>query len=488
MPNFKAWISAARLRTLPLSVSGIIVGSSLAMNHLFWQSSIFWLAILTTIGFQVLSNFANDYGDGIKGADDNREGEQRMVSSGLISPKQMKTGILITAIFSMISAIVLIYYAFGAEDFLHSLLFFMLGIASVIAALKYTIGENAYGYSGLGDVLAPKFTTFSGSFQELRYYAKPITKDNFDSYVMNPYSIESSENLAFRASLGGELFTGSTSIHPKVSGSWVTTSSFASNSNFSILGNYAWAPNTEIFYFDQVTAGIQNAISDKIKQQSIILPYSSSNSNIPNANVLSPYRSIQQFPAISSSYTRDIDYVEVGFSPQNEINEDINSQLGYINLGDVIGDPRFQSSSLETYPALDAIKESYFQKYTKNYQEFDYIRLIEFFDNSLFKTIQDFTPARTSLAAGIIIKNTLLDRNRYPVPQVSPSASIAFIGSGSTNSNIPFSRNIPAVTIGRGGSGKHGHSLNEWWLNEDGNLAIKNALLILVSQAGGLKD
>jgi len=152
MPNFKAWISAARLRTLPLSVSGIIVGSSLAMNHLFWQSSIFWLAILTTIGFQVLSNFANDYGDGIKGTDDNREGEQRMVSSGLISPKQMKTGILITAIFSMISAIVLIYYAFGAEDFLHSLLFFMLGIASVIAALKYTIGENAYGYSGLGDV------------------------------------------------------------------------------------------------------------------------------------------------------------------------------------------------------------------------------------------------------------------------------------------------------------------------------------------------
>ena len=152
MPNFKAWISAARLRTLPLSVSGIIVGSSLVINHLFWKSSIFWLAILTTVGFQVLSNFANDYGDGIKGADDNREGEQRMVSSGVISPKQMKTGILITAIFSMISAIVLIYYAFGAEDFLNSLLFFILGIASVIAALKYTIGKNAYGYSGLGDI------------------------------------------------------------------------------------------------------------------------------------------------------------------------------------------------------------------------------------------------------------------------------------------------------------------------------------------------
>ena len=152
MPNFKAWISAARLRTLPLSVSGIIVGSSLAINHLFWKSSIFWLAILTTVGFQVLSNFANDYGDGVRGTDDNREGEKRLVASGVISPKQMKRGILMTAMVTMIIAIILIYRAFGSEDFLHSLLFFILGIASIIAALKYTIGEHAYGYSGLGDI------------------------------------------------------------------------------------------------------------------------------------------------------------------------------------------------------------------------------------------------------------------------------------------------------------------------------------------------
>ena len=150
--NFKAWISAARLRTLPLSVSGIIVGSSLAINHLFWKSSIFWLAILTTVGFQVLSNFANDYGDGVKGTDHNREGEKRLVALGVISPKQMKRGILITAIVTMIIAIILIYNAFGSEDFLHSLLFFILGIASIIAALKYTIGEHAYGYYGLGDI------------------------------------------------------------------------------------------------------------------------------------------------------------------------------------------------------------------------------------------------------------------------------------------------------------------------------------------------
>jgi len=312
-------------------------------------------------------------------------------------------------------------------------------IISFQASSSVTVTQtpwNSTTVAYLGAVASPTAPSFTGSFQELRYYSKPITKDNFDSYVMNPYSIESSDNLAFRASLGGELYTSSISIHPKVTGSWVTTSSFASNSNFYLSGSYSWVPNTEVFYFDQVPAGIQNAISDKIKQQSIILPYSSSNPNIPNNTVLSPYRSIQQFPAISSSYTRDIDYVEVGFSPQNEINEDINSQLGYFNLGDYIGDPRFQSSSLDTYPALDALRDYYFQKYTSNYQEFDYIRLIEFFDNSLFKIVQDWSPARTSLAAGIIIKNTLLDRNRYPVPQVSPSASIAFVGSASVN--IPY--------------------------------------------------
>ena len=292
--------------------------------------------------------------------------------------------------------------------------------------------NSTKSFFGISSSLSGKI--FSGSFQEIRYYTLPLSESNFDAYVMNPYSIESSENLAFRATLGGELYTASISVHPKVTGSWVATSSFVGTSNFGISGSYDFISNQEVFYFDQVPAGIQNPISQKVKQQNIVLPYSSSNSNIPNANTLSPYRSIQQFPSISSSYTRDIDYVEIAFSPQNEINEDINSQLGYFNLGDVIGDPRFQSSSAETYPNLDVIRDVYFEKYTSNYQEWDYIRLIEFFDNSLFKMLQDFIPARSSLAAGIVIKNTLLDRNRYPIPQVSPSNSIALVGSDVANS------------------------------------------------------
>ena len=150
--DVRSYIKAARLRTLPLSISGIIVGSFLAVSAGLFNWLIFLLAIITTIGFQVISNFANDYGDGIKGTDAVRTGEERMVSSGKISPKQMKLAIIVTAILTIITAIFLIYSAFGASNFWYSLLFFFLGITSVIAAIKYTVGNSAYGYSGFGDV------------------------------------------------------------------------------------------------------------------------------------------------------------------------------------------------------------------------------------------------------------------------------------------------------------------------------------------------
>jgi len=169
--DVKKYIQAARLRTLPLSISGIIVGSILgnydatfrisekifnttvSINEVyFYESPIFWLAILTTIGFQVLSNFANDYGDGVKGTDDNRTGEKRLVASGVITPKQMKHAMVVTALLTLVIALLLIYVSFGKDNFGYSILFFGLGVASIAAAIKYTVGKSAYGYSGLGDV------------------------------------------------------------------------------------------------------------------------------------------------------------------------------------------------------------------------------------------------------------------------------------------------------------------------------------------------
>lgn len=169
--DIKKYIQAARLRTLPLSISGIIVGSflghhaqSLRFTELvsatsffsgarpIYTSLIFWLAILTTISFQVLSNFANDYGDGIKGTDDHRTGEKRLVGSGAITPKEMKYAVVSTSVVALMLALALIYVSFGKQYFGYSILFFGLGIVSIIAAIKYTVGTSAYGYSGLGDL------------------------------------------------------------------------------------------------------------------------------------------------------------------------------------------------------------------------------------------------------------------------------------------------------------------------------------------------
>ena len=131
--------------------------------------------------------------------------------------------------------------------------------------------------------------------------------------------------------------------------------------------------------------------------------------------------SIQQQSFVSQSYTPNVNYLEVGFSPSNQVNDDINAQLGYFNLGDYIGDPRQISSSSYTYPDLDVLRDAYFEKYIRGYNVADFVRLIKFFDNSLFKMIKDFTPARTSLASGVIVKQHLLERNRLRPAQVTSS-------------------------------------------------------------------
>jgi hypothetical protein len=280
------------------------------------------------------------------------------------------------------------------------------------------------------------YDSFSGSFQEIRYYSKPIDESVFKDYVMNPSSIEGNSlnngynELAFRLSLGGELHTGSNSIHPKVTGSWVTTSSFASDSTASFYSTPPFVENTEYFYYDQPIAGIKNAIADKIRVE---------NNVIPGGDVLSPFMSLSQQANISQSYTANTNLLEVAFSPQDEINDDINSSLGYFNIGEYIGDPRLRSSSAEFYPDLNALRDSYFEKYTKNYNLVDFVRLIKFFDNSLFKMIKDFVPARTSLASGIVIKQHILERNKYPQPQVDTNSTIAhYAKSGSIIWNEPI--------------------------------------------------
>ncbi len=149
----KHWIEAARVRTLPLSVSGILVGSFYAMSQGIFNWKIVIFALSTTLGLQILSNFANDYGDGMKGTDnEDRVGPMRSIQSGKITPGAMRYAIFITAFLTLVSAMLLIYFSFKGKYLYYSVIFFVLGILAIASAIRYTVGKNPYGYRGYGDV------------------------------------------------------------------------------------------------------------------------------------------------------------------------------------------------------------------------------------------------------------------------------------------------------------------------------------------------
>ena len=150
--KIKYWIKAARLRTLPLAFSCILLSSSLVIiNHIELSFKVLFLTLTTTLLLQILSNFANDYGDAVKGADKNRTGEQRMVQSGKISKSQIKLVIVVISIITLLVGLFLIFSVFQKEIF-KILIFLFLGIGSIIAAIKYTVGKSAYGYKAYGDL------------------------------------------------------------------------------------------------------------------------------------------------------------------------------------------------------------------------------------------------------------------------------------------------------------------------------------------------
>lgn len=154
MSTFSAWIKAARPRTLPLSLSGIFVGLALTVEYGNMAPMAVIGCIVTTICFQILSNFANDLGDGMKGTDNAaRIGPMRAVQSGEISIQQMKIGVIVLGILSVLAAGVVIYSAPAIQSGNGIIFYAVLALLCVLAAITYTVGKNAYGYHGLGDLM-----------------------------------------------------------------------------------------------------------------------------------------------------------------------------------------------------------------------------------------------------------------------------------------------------------------------------------------------
>ena len=333
-----------------------------------------------------------------------------------------------------------------------------LGFNSVNSVTGY---DNTEYNSGL-EILFPNstpityesnvYSPFLGLLQEIRYYSSSLNTSSFYDYVLNPYSSEgngvnsSPNDLIFRADLGSlSSLQNRESIHPKSSGPDVyITSSFLSDNTF-YLSDGSFVVNTEIINQNQLISGIKDRVTDKIQLKNLTLAESPSGSN-DSLIVLSPLRSIQQSNKESGSFSEDINYLEVAFSPQDQINNDIISQLGNFNLGEYIGDPRQFSSPSVTYPDLDKLRNEYFEKYIHSYDVKDFIRLIKFFDNSLFRMIKDFTPARTSLSSGVVVKQHILERNRVRPAQLSTSDELL---EGTIK---PFSR---GYSTGSGDTGQY---------------------------------
>ncbi len=162
MSKVKIWIEAFRLRTLPLALSSIGLGSFLAAFEGKFKWQVLLLSGLTTIFLQVLSNLANDYGDSKHGADHaEREGPSRAVQSGAISARSMKKAIYILITLSLVSGILLLVISLAGFG-INFIIFFVLGLLAIGAALNYTMGKNPYGYAGFGDMFVIIFFGFIG--------------------------------------------------------------------------------------------------------------------------------------------------------------------------------------------------------------------------------------------------------------------------------------------------------------------------------------
>ena len=349
---------------------------------------------------------------------------------------------------------------------------------------------DAYlGGTGSNSILAPNGISFSGSFQDLRYWRKELGISSFNTHVLNPMSIQNNQSsgsddsyndLIFRLGLGNDLqsvpdgfnYTGSAygvdpygnayyvtasytsslsylqSTHPSITGSVTPTASFIFPHNPSSYN----ADLYNVGIFDSITSGSPTGIYNGTYYSGSYYTGSTTQSlftfsfgrnisgstgntsyyallngpnvgaitavnkkvrvieqNLVTGSTLSPFITITQ-PQLDP-YTPDAPYVDVSLSPQNSIDYDIINQLGYWNIDEYIGDPK-EAASPE-YKVLANFRNYYFKKYVQKYNIYEIVRLLGYFDNSIFKMIKDWVPGRASLAAGVLIRPHILERVKF---------------------------------------------------------------------------
>ena len=315
-----------------------------------------------------------------------------------------------------------------------------------------TVLHGYLGGTGSNNHIAPDTGLFDGYFQEFRYWNTILSESQINQHTLNPRSIVSHDptssyfNLLYRLPLGSELENSGSngdntiySVHPAATGSVTPTASFlgtgSSTVSYGLIKNFTTNSFEPENYYSLKVApnmGAYNAVDDKIRI---------TNNPITSGSTLSPYTSIQE--RLQNPYTLNTNNLEVAFSPQDSIDKDIVDQLGYFNIDDYIGDPKLAESS--SYQPLEELKNFYFQKYTKQANVFEVLKLLSYYDSSLFKMIKDYAPATTQLSTGFLIKPTILERSK----QARNAPTYSYIDhSGSVL--------VPSIT----GSNPMGYTLN----------------------------
>lgn len=142
-----------RLRTLPLSMAGVLLGILLATADFRVDPWVAVLILLTTVCLQILSNLSNELGDVLHGTDtEDRKGPQYGLNSGVLSIREMKGLIALFVVLCILSGTAMTLLSFGTLWDLTSILVLLMGAGAIMGAMKYTLGRNPYGYRGLGDV------------------------------------------------------------------------------------------------------------------------------------------------------------------------------------------------------------------------------------------------------------------------------------------------------------------------------------------------
>lgn len=277
---------------------------------------------------------------------------------------------------------------------------------------------------------------FVGNFQELRYWATPISQSTFFYHVLSPESIRgntsgsSYQDLSARFALGNDLemynhsvITEVGSVHPNQDNRVFYSAAVSQSASFNYDTGSTYKANIETYVADSPNSVYSNPVNQKVR---IV-------NNQITGSVLSHFLRLEDETSIYR--TKDVHFTDVSFSPQNEVNKDIISQYGStIDLDQVIGDPR--QSALSSYPELVKLNSEYYEKYDRKYNLKDYVRLIQFYDNALFKMILDYIPARDSITTGLTIKSPILERSKAKSVQTSGDVTANQVNSEITGSKI----------------------------------------------------